>query len=134
MPIGPIIIIFESTYEEWKPNNNESMTIKLYSTILMQTHPTYPTLDATDDVVKKYYQWEHVNDVARTFILTSLTLELYEKLQDFPYASDVLDFLEVRFRKQSLIPKQNTDNKIAEVISIENEVVKLKELGLLNRG
>lgn len=98
----------------------------------MQTHPNYPTLDAIDNVLKKYYQWEQVNDVTRTFILTSLTLELYEKLQDFPYASDVLDFLEVRFRKQSLIPKQNTNTKIAKVISIENEVVKLKELGLLN--
>lgn len=36
--------------------------------ILMQTHLDYPVLDATDYIVKKYNQWEHINDVARVYL------------------------------------------------------------------
>jgi hypothetical protein len=67
--------------------------------------------------------------VARIFILTSLILELYEKLEEFPYSLDMLECLEENFGKQNLISKKDTDTEMTDVISIDEEVVKLKELG-----
>lgn len=46
-----------------------------------------------------YNQWLHINDVAKDLILTSLTPELYLKLQSFMVASDKLENLEVRFEE-----------------------------------
>jgi hypothetical protein len=56
---------------------------------LVQSRSNYPVLDATKDVIERCNQWEHVNSVTRDFILTSLTPELYEKFQNFQYASDM---------------------------------------------
>jgi hypothetical protein len=36
------------------------------------------------------------------------------------------------FGKQYLIPEHDTDTKMVDVVSIDNEVVRLKELDLLN--
>jgi hypothetical protein len=53
-------------------------------------------------------------------------------LQDFAFALDILEYLEVRFGKQNFVSKQDTDTKVAKGVSIHNEVVKLKQLGLLS--
>jgi GTP cyclohydrolase III len=86
---------------------------------LVQTHPDYHTLKATNDEVNNYNRWLHINDVARDSILTSLALELYVKLQKFPIASDMLEYLEVRF---DFIPEQDTNTEMADVVSIQSEV------------
>jgi hypothetical protein len=77
----------------------------------VQSHPGYPTLKAIDEVLNKYNRWEHINYMARDFILTSLTTELCEKLQDFTFASDMLEYLDVSlgnkilFLNRTLIPR-----------------------------
>jgi hypothetical protein len=103
MRVGPVIIIYEFTYKDWKQGSNKSMTLERHN--LVQTHPDYPTIKATDDDVNNYNRWSHVNDVAREFILTSLAPMLYAKLQNFELASDMLEFLEVRFGKQYIFLK-----------------------------
>jgi hypothetical protein len=65
-------------------------------------------------------------------ILTLLTPELYVKLQNFKVALDILKYLEVMFGELYHISKQNTNTEMTEVLSIYNEIVKLKQLGLLN--
>jgi hypothetical protein len=69
----------------------------------------------------------HVNDVAKEFILTSLIHELYANLQNFEVASDMLEFLEVRLGEQYLIPEQDIDTEMAEVVSIQSEILTLKK-------
>jgi hypothetical protein len=44
----------------------------------------------------------------------------------------MFEYLEVKFGKQNLIPKHDTDTKMDDVFSIDDDVVKLKELGLLS--
>jgi hypothetical protein len=74
----------------------------------------------------------HINDVAKDLILTSLTFELYVKLQNFKVASDMLEYLEVQFGESYLIPEQDINTQMAEVVSIHNEIVNFKQLGLLD--
>jgi len=52
MPVGHVIIIFESTYKDWKHDYNKSMTLEEHN--LVQTRPDYPTLKATDYEVNNY--------------------------------------------------------------------------------
>jgi GTP cyclohydrolase III len=98
---------------------------------LVQTHPDYPALKATNDVIN-YNRWTHVNEMSKENILTSLTPELYTKLQEFDFASNMLEFLEVKFGEHYLIPEQDTDIEKADVFSIQSEVLKLKQPGLLD--
>jgi hypothetical protein len=74
----------------------------------------------------------HVNDVAKEFILTSLIHELYANLQNFEVASDMLEFLEVRLGEQYLIPEQDIDTEMAEVVSIQSEILTLKKNDLFD--
>jgi hypothetical protein len=99
---------------------------------LVQTHPEYPALKTTDEEVNNYNRWSHVNEVSKDNILTSLTPELYTELQDFDLASNMLEFLEAKFGEQYFIPKQVTNTEMTNVFSIQSEVLKLKELGLLD--
>jgi GTP cyclohydrolase III len=64
---------------------------------LLQTYPVYHALKVTNVEVNKYNMWSHNNKFAREFMLTSLASELYEKLQNFKVASNMLEYLEVRF-------------------------------------
>jgi len=52
MHVGPVIIIFESTYKDWNHDYNKSMTVEGHS--LVQTHHVYPALKATNDEVNNY--------------------------------------------------------------------------------
>jgi hypothetical protein len=52
MRVGPVIIIYEFTYKDWKQGYNKSMTLERHN--LVQTHPDYPTIKATDDDVNNY--------------------------------------------------------------------------------
>jgi hypothetical protein len=74
----------------------------------------------------------HVNDVAKEFILTSLIHELYANLQNFEVASDMLEFLEVRLGEQYLIPEQDIDTEMVEVVSIQSEILTLKKNDLFD--
>lgn len=78
MHVSPVIIISEFTYEEWKRDYKDSMTKEGH--ILVQTSPKHPALDVTGDIVMKYNQWEHINDVARDFNFDTRTLWEVAKL------------------------------------------------------
>jgi hypothetical protein len=54
MPIGSVLIVVKSTYEEWKESYNKSMTLEWH--ILVQTHRENPALDAIDDFINKCNQ------------------------------------------------------------------------------
>jgi hypothetical protein len=51
---------------------------------------------------------DYVNSTVRDYILTSVTLELYGKLELFQYASDMLRYLEARFGKENQLLKTGT--------------------------
>jgi hypothetical protein len=93
MLVGPVIIIFESTFKDRKQDYNKSMRLEAHN--LVQISSCLSLIKVIDCEVNNYNQWLHINDVVKDLILMSLAPELFVKLQNFMVALDMLDYPEV---------------------------------------
>lgn len=98
----------KSNYAQWKCSFYEILIAEGHNNVVSQPCLEFPALDATQEVIQRYDRWNHFNELARTFILTSLSDDLQHEMQDLSLASDMLISLNDKFGKQNSVARQDT--------------------------
>ena len=76
---SPLVTIFNqnkltgSNYVNWKRNLGIVLTAKEHKYVLAQPCPSFPSLDAPLEEKKRYNRWQKSNEMAKCYILASIS-------------------------------------------------------------
>ena len=60
-------------YVDWKKNLDIVLTVEEHKYVLTQLCPSFPSLDAPPEEKKQYYRWQKSNEMAKCYILASIS-------------------------------------------------------------
>ena len=86
-----------SNYVDWKRNLNIFLTTKEHKYMLSQPCPNFPSLDAPLGEKQRYDRWQKSNEMAKCYILVSISNVLQHQMQDVELASDIMLSLKEMF-------------------------------------
>ena len=88
-----------SNYVDWKRNLDIVLTAKEHKYVLTQPCPSFPSLDAPKEK-QRYDCWHKSNEMAKCYILASISNVLQHQMQDVELASDIMLSLKEMFGEQ----------------------------------
>ena len=77
-------------YVDWKRNLDIVLTAEGYKFVLNTTKPDEPDSEATQEVKDKHDKWVKANDMAKCYILASMSNVLQHQHQYYTVASDIM--------------------------------------------
>ena len=101
----------------------------------------FPALDATQEDKQRSDRWNHFNELARTFILTSMSDNLQHEMDGLSLASNMLVSPKQKFVEQNSAARQDTtksliDTRMTKEVPVRNHcqnmIACLKELEVLD--
>uniref|UniRef100_A0A1S3XW22 Polyprotein n=1 Tax=Nicotiana tabacum TaxID=4097 RepID=A0A1S3XW22_TOBAC len=104
-----------------------------YKFVLDEKCPEKPGDDATDDEQKAYQKWIKADEMARCYILASISNVLQNQHQSMKSAYDILENLKEMFGDQNRAAKQTAmkallNTKMVEGSSVRDHVLKMMSL------
>nr|XP_016502796.1 PREDICTED: uncharacterized protein LOC107820943 [Nicotiana tabacum] len=122
-------------YVDWKRNLDIVLIAEEYKFVLDEVCPEKPGDDATDDEQKAYQKCIKVDEMARCYILASMSNVLQHHHQSMESAYDILENLKEMFGDQNRAAKQTAMKALVNTKMIEGSSVRdhvLKMMSLLN--
>ena len=86
-----------SNYVNWKRNLDIVLTAEEHKYVLTQPCPSFPSLDAPLEEKERYDRWQKSNDMAKCYILASISNVLQHQMQDVELVSDIMLSLKEMF-------------------------------------
>ena len=110
-----------SNYVDWKWNLGIFLTVEKHKYVLSRPCPNFPSLDAPLEEKQRYDRWQKSNEMAKCYILTSISNVLQHQMQDVELFSDIMLSLKEMFGEQGRSARQETikqiyNTKIAKVL------------------
>ncbi|XP_075103506.1 uncharacterized protein LOC142178077 [Nicotiana tabacum] len=124
-----------SNYVDWKRNLDIVLIAEEYKFVLDEVCPKKPGDDATDDEQKAYQKWVKTDEMARCYILVSMSNILQHQHQSMESAYDILENLKEVFGDQNRAAKQTAMKALLNTKMVEGSSVRgrvLKMMSLLN--
>ncbi|XP_016463439.1 uncharacterized protein LOC107786468 [Nicotiana tabacum] len=123
-------------YVDWKRNLDIVLIAEEYKFVLDEVCPEKPGNDAMDDEQKAYQKWVKPDEMARCYILASMSNVLQHQHQSMKSAYDILENLKEIFGDQNRAAKQTgmkalLNTKMVEGSSVRDHVLKM--MSLLNK-
>ena len=117
-----------SNYVDWKRNLDIVYKVEEHKYVLTQPCSSFPSLDAPPEEKQQYDRWQKSNEVAKCYILASISNVLQYEMQDVELASDIMLSLKEMFGEQGCFARQETmrqiyNTKMAEGSSIREHVL-----------
>ena len=108
-----------SNYFDQKRNLDIVLTAEKHKYVLIQPCPSFPSSDAPPEEKQRYDRWQKSNEMAKCYILASISNILQHQMQDVELASDIMLSLKEMFGQQDYFARQETirqihNNKMAE--------------------
>ena len=75
-----------SNYVYWKRNLDIVLTVEEHKFVLNQPCPNFPSLDAHSEEKQQYDHWQKYNEMAKCYILASISNVLQHQMQDVELA------------------------------------------------
>ena len=97
-----------SNYVDWKRNLDIVLTAEEYKYVLTQPCSSFPSLDAPPEEKQRYDRWQKSNEMAKCYILASISNVLQHQMQDIELVSDIMLSLKEMFREQGYSARQET--------------------------
>ena len=95
-----------SNYVDWKRNLDIVLTAEEHKYVLTQPCPSFPSLDAPLEEKQRYDRWQKSNEMAKCYILASISNVLQHQMQDVELASDIMLSLKEMFGEQGCFARQ----------------------------
>ena len=89
-----------SNYVDWKRNLDIFLTAEEHKYVLTQPCPSFPSLDTPLEEKQRYDRWQKFNEMAKCYILASISNVLQHQMQDVELASDIMLSLKEMFGEQ----------------------------------
>ena len=86
-----------SNYVDWKRNLDIVLTAEEHKFMLYEPCPNFPSLDAPHEEKQHYDHWKKSNEIAKFYILASISNVLQYQMQDVELASDIMLTLKEMF-------------------------------------
>ena len=117
-----------SNYVDLKRNLDIVLTAEEHKYVLTQPCPNFPSLDASLEEKQRYDCWHKSNEMAKCYILASISNVLQHQMQDVKLVSDIMLSLKEMFSEQDRSARQETmrqiyNTKMAEGSSIREHVL-----------
>ena len=96
-----------SNYVDWKRNLDIVLTVEEYKYVLTQPCPR-PSLDAPLEEKQRYDRCQKSNEMAKCYILASISNVLQYQMQDMELASNIMFSLKEMFGEEVRSAKQDT--------------------------
>ena len=109
---SPLVTIFNqnkltgSNYLDWKRNLDIVLTAEEHTYVLTQPCPRFPSLDAPLEEKQQYDRWQKSNEMAKCYILASISNVLQHQMQDVELASDIMLNLKEMLGEQGRFARQ----------------------------
>ncbi|XP_050289992.1 uncharacterized protein LOC126728168 [Quercus robur] len=115
---SPFVTIFNqnkltrSNCVDWKRNFDIVLTTEEHKYVLTQPCHNFPSLDAPFEEKQRYNRWQKSNEMAKCYMLASISNVLQRQMQDVELASDIMLSLKEMFGEQGHFAKQETMRQI----------------------
>jgi hypothetical protein len=94
-------------YLDWKRNLDIVLIAEGHKFVLTQPCPEVPPLDASQEDKQRYDRWNKSNEMAKCYILASLSNVLQHQMQTMSLASDIMLNLKEMFGDQGRAARQD---------------------------
>ena len=108
----------------WKRNLDIVLTVEEHKYVLTQPCPSFPSLDASLEEKQRYDRWQKSNEMAKYYILASISNVLQHQMQDVELASNIMLSLKEMLGEQSCFARQETMRQIYNTKMAEGGSVK----------
>lgn len=122
-------------YVDWKRNLDIVLTAEGHKFVLTQPCPEFPAPDASQEDNQRYDRWNKSNEMAKCYILASLSNVLQHQMQAMSLASDIMFNLKEMFGDQGRVARQDTMRSLLNAKMTEGTQVRdhcLKMIACLN--
>ncbi|KAK4591626.1 hypothetical protein RGQ29_016166 [Quercus rubra] len=115
-----------SNYVDLKRNLDIVLTVEEHKYVLTQPCLNFPSLDASPEKKQRYDCWQKSNEMAKCYILASISNVLQHQMQDVKLVSGIMLSLKEMFSEQDRSARQETmrqiyNTKMAEGAKIDGE-------------
>ncbi|XP_028113002.1 uncharacterized protein LOC114311139 [Camellia sinensis] len=124
-----------SNYVNWKRNLTIVLTAEKLNHVLTTDPPALPEADATDEQHEVVRKWHEADDVAKCYILASMTNVLQKQHEGVPTAKDMMVNLKEMFGEQSRSACQIATKGLMSTRMVEGTPVRehvLKMISFIN--
>ena len=104
--------LIRSNYIDWKRNSDIVLTAEEHKYVLTKPCPSFPSLDAPAKEKQQYDRWQKSNEMAKCYILASISNVLQHQMQDVELVSDIMLSLKEVFGEQGYFARQETMRQI----------------------
>ena len=111
-------------YVDQKKNLDIVLTVEEHKYVLTQPCSSFPSLDAPPEEKKQYYRWQKSNEMAKCYILASISNVLQHQMHDVELASDIMLSLKEMFGEQGRFARQETMRQIYNTKMAEGNSVR----------
>ncbi|XP_065630261.1 uncharacterized protein LOC136067848 [Quercus suber] len=101
-----------SNYVDWKRNLDIVLIAKEHKYVLSQSCPNFPSLGAPLEEKQRYDRWQKFNEMAKCYILASISNVVQHQMQDVELASNIMLSLKEMFGEQGRSARQETMRQI----------------------
>ena len=113
-----------SNYVDWKRNLDIVLTAEQHKYVLTQPCPNFPSLDAPLEEKQQYDCWQKSNEMAKCYVLASISNVLQHQIQDVEIALDIMPSLKEMFGEQGRSARQETMRQIYNTNMVEGTLVR----------
>ena len=92
--------------------------------MLTQPCPSFPSLDAHPQEKRRYDHWQKSNEMAKCYILASISNVLQHQMQDVELASNIVLSLKEMFGEQGYFARQENIRQIYNTKMVEGTSVR----------
>ena len=140
-PFNPISTILGqnklegSNYVDWRRNLDIVLTAEEYKFVLNEECPLKPNDQSSDEDKLAYQKWCKADEMARCYIMASMSNVLQHQHQAMLSAFEILENLKQMFGDQGRSAKQTAMRTLMNTKMVEGTLVRdhvLKMIGLLN--
>ena len=112
---------------DWKRNLNIVLTTEEHKYVLSQPCPNFPSLDASLEEKQRYDHWQKSNEMAKCYIIASISNVLQHQMKDVKLAPNIMLSLKEMFGEQSHFARQEQiyNTKMAEGTSVREHCLRM---------
>jgi hypothetical protein len=113
-PFSPFLTILNQNnltspnYVDWKRNLDIVLTANGHKFVLTDASPTEPANNASEPVRQRFDRWKSSDEMAKCYVLASVSNVLQQQLQDLDHAFGMMTILKEMFGEQNLTAKSGT--------------------------
>ncbi|XP_057969481.1 uncharacterized protein LOC131158632 [Malania oleifera] len=139
MAFNPLDVILKDNklvgpnYIDWKRNLDIVLTAEEYKYVLVKVCPQKLGERATDEETQAYQKWIKANEMARCYIMASMSNVLQHQHQSMPSTYDIMQNLKEMFGHQNcaarqIAMKELMNTTMGEGTLVRDHVLKMIEL------